>query len=481
MPSISATGIGSGLDINDLVSQLVAAEREPTEQRLDLREVQSQAKLSAFGVLKGALAEFQDSLVALKDLSSFQSRKAASSDEELFTATASSDAALGGYSVGVLRLADNHKLVSQGFENDVATVGTGTLTVGVGENSFEVTIGEGKDTLEGIKEAIKTAADNTGITASIIHVDGESGESVAKLMLTANETGKANAITVTAVDDDGEHTDKAGLSRLVFDPDGSEVMNLEQVQEGPIDDLDAQVKIDGQTVTSSSNTVSGVIAGVDINLVAAAAEEGSPQQLSVALDTDGMKEAIDNFVVSFNALVDTFNELASYDAATGETGALFADATVRGLSTQLRRELTDSVKSLVSSHNSLTTIGITTDRNGKLTVDEEQLSASLATNFSELGKLLAGENGIAVRLDALVSGYVDPSGAVDGRVEGLNSRITDIGAQRQRLDKRLEKLEERLLAQFTAMDALVSQLNSTGDFLTQQFSALEAMVGQRGR
>ncbi|MFZ0258273.1 MAG: flagellar filament capping protein FliD [Gammaproteobacteria bacterium] len=479
MPAISATGVGSGLDINDLVSQLVATEREPTEKRLDVREAESQAKLSAFGVLKGALADFQDSLSALKDPDSFQNRTATSSDETLFTATTSSDALLGTYRLEVTRLAQHHKLLSEGFADTQVEIGTGSLTVSVGESAFEVAIGEGEKTLAGIQRAINDAPGNDGVTASIIQVDGLAGEPVAKLMLSADETGNANKLSVAVVDADGNSTDVQGLSRLLFEPAG--IQHLSQVQQPPDDDLDAQIKLDGQTVSSASNTVSGVIPGVDINLLAAAPEEGRIAQLVVALDGAGTKLAIDDFVSNFNALVDTFNDLSSYNAESGETAVLFADATLRGLSTHLRRALNDSAQSVASRQNSLTAIGISTDRSGKLIVDEEQLSASLETNLAGLGALFTGENGIAERLDGVIAGYLDTAGAIDVRVEGLNSRIEDIAAQRGTLDKRLEALEQRLRVQFTAMDALVSQLNSTGDYLTEQFRSLQAMVGGRNR
>ncbi len=477
MPAISATGVGSGLDINDLVRQLVAAEREPTEKRLDAREADSQAKLSAFGVLKGALADFEDALSALKDPASFQGHKATSSDETLFTASASDEALPGTYGVEVIRLAQHHKLLSEGFADTNVEIGTGTLTISVGERSFEVAIGEGEKTLASIQEAINEAPGNAGVTASIIQVDGPAGEPVAKLMLSADETGNANKLSVAVADGDGDSTDPQGLSRLLFDPEG--MQRLSQVQEPPNDDLDAQIKVDGQTVSSASNMVSGAIPGVEINLLAAAVEEGATQQLVVALDGEGTREAIDDFVSNFNLLVDTFNDLASYNAESGETGVLFADATLRGLSTHLRRALGDAVQSLGSSENSLSAIGIATDRSGKLTVDEEQLSVSLETNLAGLGALFTGEQGVAERLDTVIAGYLGTSGAIGTRVEGLTSRIADITTQREKLDNRLAALEERYLAQFTAMDALVSQLNSTGEYLTQQFTALSNITAQR--
>lgn len=475
MPSIAVSGVGSGLDINDLVKQLVAAEREPTEKRLNGREAEFQAKLSGFGVLKGALAEFQDTLQALKDPAAFQTRKASSSDESLLTANASREALPGSYRVEVARLAQHHKLVSEGFAGGDAEVGTGTLTLAVGERSFEVAIGEGQNTLAAIQKAINDAPGNTGVTASLIRVDGAEGEPVAKLMLTADDTGNANKISVAVADDDGDSGDAQGLSRLAFDPDG--VQHLSPVQQPPNDDLDAELSIDGQTVTSASNRVSGVIPGVEINLLAAAKD--SPQQLVIGLDSEGIRQAIDTFVTKYNGLVETFAQLASYDATTGETGTLFADATLRGLTSQLRRGLSDTVGSLTGGQNSLAAIGITSDRSGQLTVDEARLNASLESGFAELGKLFAGADGIAVRLDTVLTGYLGTSGALSSRIDGLNTRIADLNSQRGTLDQRMEALEARLLAQFSAMDALVSQLTSTGDYLTQQFNALEAMLGRR--
>ena len=175
MASITAAGTGSGLDIEKIIETLVESERVPTESRLDKREIEIQAEISAFGSMKGALADFQSAMSSLASVKDLAARAAVSTNEATFTATASSDAAIGSTNIQVTQLASNHKLVStQEFASASAAVGAGTLTIGLGADSFEVEIvSPDNNTLAGIRDAINEAADNPGVTASILtHSDG---------------------------------------------------------------------------------------------------------------------------------------------------------------------------------------------------------------------------------------------------------------------------------------------------------------------
>lgn len=377
---ISVSGVGSGLDIEGLVTQLVAAEGQPTALRLDRKEASLQAKLSAFGTLKGGLSSFQDSLSGLKSLSNFNARTATVSDSTFFTASATSEANAGIYDITVSKLAQSHKLASSAFTNSTDVVGSGTITFRFGtydpgETSFtanpdassqSVVIDSTNNTLEGIRDAINDA--DIGVRASVIN-DGIG----YRLLLSSASTGADNAIEVTVSDDDGNDTDASGLSQLVFT---TTTKNLFTTVSGQ----DAELTIDGLAITRASNTVTEAIEGVTLNL----ADVGSAN-LTIELDKAGTRTAIEEFVDSFNELMATMNQLSSFNADTQEAGTLVGDATLRTISNQIRQILGAQVGSgLVTS---LADIGITTERDGTLQLDSTKLQNALDNNYDDMAAI----------------------------------------------------------------------------------------------
>ena len=169
MASITSAGIGSGLDIGGLVSQLVAAEGQPTQQRIARGEASAQARLSAYGSLTSALSQFRDQLDLMQDIGKFLSRKAASSNEDLFSVSASTSALPGSYAVEVVNLATAQRLTSGAFADADTAVGEGTLTIDVGGEAFDVEITADNSSLAGIRDAINAATDNSGVTATIVN------------------------------------------------------------------------------------------------------------------------------------------------------------------------------------------------------------------------------------------------------------------------------------------------------------------------
>ena len=186
MPSIISNGIGSGLDISGIVQQLVAAEGQPVVTRLGQQEAKVQAKLSAFGSLKSALADFRDKLDAMKNLDKFLVRKAVSGNEDSFTVSADTKAVPSEYSIEVVQLAQAQKLTSGAFTDSDAVVGTGTLTLQIGIQGVTLDINAENNTLAGVRDAINESPDNPGIAATIVNADSGS-----YLILTAESTGAA--------------------------------------------------------------------------------------------------------------------------------------------------------------------------------------------------------------------------------------------------------------------------------------------------
>ncbi|WP_438971092.1 flagellar filament capping protein FliD [Methylophaga sp.] len=451
--AITSAGIGSGLDIESLVSQLVAAEGQAPVNRLNSKEASFQASLSAFGSLKSALSSFQTAVQGLQTETSFLGRKASSSNTDLFTVSASTSASQGQYDIEIEQLAQAAKLTTAdgAFAETSDVVGTGSLTVNFGSENFSVTIDEDNNTLSGIRNAINNAEDNPGVTATIIASDNG-----PRLVISSNDQGSSNTITTVATDND------AG--------DGNDLTRLNALEANPNSELakDAIIYVDGQKATRNSNSFSDVIDGVTFNL--AKAEPGTIEKLTISSDESASKSKINAFIKAYNALATTTGQLSSYNADTGAAGQLLGDSTLRSVQSQIRQAITGSVAGL--DFGTLAEIGITTDENNKLVLNEEKFDQVLKTDPASVSGVFSSENGVANKLDTILDGFVGSGGLLNSRTEGLQSSIDRIDDQRERLAVRLESVEARYRAQFSAMDVLVGQLQGIGNFLTQQLSNL---------
>lgn len=454
MASITSSGIGSGLDVAGIVQQLVAAEGQPVEARIARQEARVQAELSAFGGLKSALADFRDKLDVMKSLDSFLTRKAVSGNEESYTATVGTSAQPASYSIEVVQLAQAQKLVSGAFASSDEVIGTGTLGIEVGTESFSVEITEENQTLAGIRDAINSALDNKGVAATIVNADAGS-----YLILSADDTGVDHAITVVPEGGDG------GLAALSYDP-GSGSGGLSE----SVAAQDALVRIDGLDVGSSGNAIAGAIDGVTIDL--AEAVPGETTRLGIENDEAAVRQTITGFVESYNKLIETFDKLTSYDSATKTAAPLLGDAAARGIRDRIRRELSAAVEGLDAPFATLAEAGIELQLDGKLEIRDDKLSTVLGSDFSRFGQLFAATDGYATRLHSVVDDYLGSDGILETRTDGLNSRIEGFNDQRDALADRLVALESRLMRQFTALDTLIGRLSSTSNFLTQQLASL---------
>jgi flagellar hook-associated protein 2 len=459
--SISALGTGSGLDLNSLVEQLLRAERAPVENRLNAREERAQNQLSALGLFSGALSGLRDAARGLQNGTGLEARKATSADTELFTATVAEGTAPGRFDIRVANLAEADKRASAAFvDGSSSVVGTGTLNFAVGEDSFSVTIDSTNNTLGGIREAINRATDNTGVTAGIIN-----DEDGARLILTGRETGAENSISLTASGGD------AGLDALIT---GFSTITPA---------ADAQVEIDGFIVNSSSNRIENAIDGVTIDLVGVTEGglAGDTTALTVSENRSATLEQVRTFVNRYNALNDVLNGVASYDPETEVAGPLQGNATVRAVAGQVRRIFSEISPDAALGANTLAGIGITTGEGGSLQIDEGRLNQVIDQRPQALEELFGGETGVGGRLASYLSQVVGAGSLLEGQTENLQSRLDDIGSQREALDARLERTEARFVRQFSALDSLIAELNQTSAFIGQQFESLANLRVDRRR
>jgi len=467
MPTITASGTGSGLDIESIISKLTEAERPPVQKRLDLRETEIQSEITAFGSLKGALSDFKSSLFNLKSLQTIAARAATSSNPDSFTASATNSASVGSSQIEVVNLASAHKLISQNsFTGPDDAIGAGTITVGDGTSSFSVDIVGGQNnTLAGIRDAINNASDNPGVTASILTISDGLGGTVSKLVLSSDNTGADHFITVSVTgDSDGNDTDNSGLSSFVFNADKTGNMDEKNLAQN------ALIRVDGYDVSSDTNVFTNAIQGV--TLTAVKADPGVNQTLNVSIDKSAIKDNLAKFVTNINALKQTLEFLTKYDPETKQAGLLTGDFAARTIDSQVRRILTGAIGDINNGYNSLASIGITTQRDGTMAIDSAKLDDALNNNFDQVANLLAGDNGIAKSLDSTLDSFLKTGGLISTRNQTFLSQLTDIDEQRTKLDDHIKSYETRLRAQYTAMDAIVSQLNNTGTFLQTQLASI---------
>lgn len=456
--AISSAGLGSGIPINDLVSQLVAAEAAPVQNRLDRREAIIQTELSAIGVLKGALSDFQSKLAALADADSYTNRKTYVSDSDIASLTAEQTAALSSYSLEVDWLATAQKLVAQNGYSD-ASQGTLTFQNEAGD-SFEVAIGTDDATLEGIAAAINDASDNFGVVAKIINDTNGDG----RIVLSADETGVSNRITSIVATGTGDIQNFAYDYATAIDGDDA---NWDQTEAA----VDARFYLEGQLMTSASNTIENAIPDVSFTLKGAT-EPASPITLRVEGSSAAVRSKIEAFVTAYNELNSLISQQTAYNAATEQAGVLQGDALTRSVQNQLRSLMTGQ-GSAFGSISALANLGITTQRDGSMVIDSAKLAAGLDTSFADVAGFFSDEDtGMAIKLDNMLDSYLNSSGTFSARTTSLTESLGRIDDQRESLAMRLEKLEARYLSQFNAMDALVATLSSTGNFLTQQLDSI---------
>jgi flagellar hook-associated protein 2 len=432
MAAISSPGIGSNLDVNSIVSQLMAVERQPL-RALDTKEASFQAQLSAFGTMKGALTNFQTALKSLNDVGRFQSFKASIGDSAVATVSAANNAATGKFSLEVNRLAQSQKLVAAGVASSTSAIGTGTLTLEFGtiaDGSFDaatgkytaatftpdgagtktVTIGSSSNTLSGIRDAINAA--KVGVTASIVN-DGSG--TPYRLSLSVTDSGAARSLRISV---DGD----AALSNLLAH-DASGTQNLAETATAS----NAEFKLDGVAITKSSNTVTDALEGLTINLLKANA--GSATQISVVRDSSTAKSAAESLVKAYNDLNTTLKNLGAFNAASKTGTVLQGDVTLITLHARVRATLTDALKGAAGSYSNLSQIGISFTKEGTLALDSTKFQAALDDRPDDIAPLFAAvgrASDSAIRYDA--STAATKPGKYDVNITRLASQGTQVGS-----------------------------------------------------
>jgi flagellar hook-associated protein 2 len=443
---ITSTGIGSGLNINEIVSSLTSAYGAGQQNEITAQQTSLNAQISAFGTFSSALSTLQATLATLESPGTLAGFDATVADKTIASATAGASAVAGSYQLEVQNLASAETLTSGPQSSAAAVIGTGTLTISVGSASSTVSINSSNDTLSGIATAINSASDNPGVTASILTTSDGS-----RLVLTGTATGAANAITVS------ESDGGTGLAPLVS--------TLAVTQPA----ADANFTINGFAATSPSNVVSSAISGVTLDLLGQSAAD-TPTTLTVAPDTSNAQTSIGTFVTAVNGVLSAIQSLSGYNASTQTAGPLNGDPTIAAFQNQLETILDTVTRGGTSSVHSLADLGISADaQTGVLDSNTTTLGNALSADLAGVGNLFGGTNGIATQLNNLITTYTGPGGLLSSINQGLQTSLTNVNNEQTQLNAELATYSATLTAQYNAMDTAVAALKETQTYLTAEF------------
>jgi flagellar hook-associated protein 2 len=458
---LSIGGIASGMDTDSIISQLQALQKKPILQ-LQQKEADYQVKISAYSTLRTSLATLQSAAKKLSSLSNITSYSATSSNTSLLTASAESTATSGSYSITVNNLAAAQKLTSDtnsdplidGGFGSAEFIGKGTIHLALGSaDAVDIDVG-GTSTISDVAKAINAA--DAGVYASVVS-DGTS----SFLTLTGKQTGEDNVISLTVTEDGTDNKDMFGLSRLYSG-------NLKVTQPA----ANSDITVDGvKNIDRETNTIDDVISGVTLNLKSA----GSTATVSVERSDDLFTTQMNAFLDAYNGLIDSLNKLQSYDSGTNTAGTLLGDATTRQIHSQVRSLISNSVSGLSAGVNRLTDFGVSTDEDGKLSLDSTVFKAKLEDNFENVSTFFTKTDvGFAARMvdsmDTMLDTY---DGVLAVRTKGIQKSIDTIDDRITTLNDRMSSSETRLRAQFSALEVTLAKYQGLSSSLTASLAQIQ--------
>ncbi|ARU31494.1 flagellar hook protein [Sulfuriferula sp. AH1] len=470
--SVSASSSsGNLLDVQSLVSQLMAVERQPID-KLNAKISTDQTKISSFGTISGLVSSFQTALKSI--MSGLQNLSATPSDASVFSAAAASTAVPGTYTLNVSQLAQSQNLVAAGQASsttaigngtattvtfDFGTISGGTLSAGTysgatftsnGSGTKSITIDGTNNTLQGIRDAINAA--NMGVSATIVN-DGSG--TPYRLSLTSSNPGVSNSLKITTSGGDGTIN-----NLLAYDPAGTQNLNQSVAAQN------ANLTVNGIAITSASNTVTGAIQGVTLTLKNLTT---APTTLTVAHDTAAVATAVSSFVDTYNGLYSQLKSRSAYGSSgsSGSSGgSLAGDGTVRAMMDQLRSIFNSPATGTLTT---LSQVGISFQADGSLKLDSSKLNSAMSANFSDVTNLFSSTTGYATRLDTWTTTVLQSGdGLIPNSIASLNTAISGYNDQISHLEVRMSTLQTQYTAQYSNLNALLSSMDSTSAYLAKQ-------------
>lgn len=442
--STSSLGVGTGIDLQSMLTKLMASESTPIVA-LNSKISTTNSKISLYGTLKSKLDALKTAADTLQYPSRLSAQSATSSDSSVLGASASYTASIGSYTAEVTQLASAQKSFSSAY-----TAGT---TFDPGELKFTFDIGtsstisltdQASYTLEEVSSAINKAG--IGVTATVV----SASDGTQRMILTGDESGAGKGFSLSStLTASGSQTSLGS-----FDTTTAGLMRA--------DAQDAKMSLDGIQISSSTNTFSDAVSGLTLT-----AEKLGTSTVTIANDSSKITAAAQAFVDSYNAVTSLIKNNSNYSSST--TQSFSGENATRNIQNTLNSARTTLPAGLSSSFGSLSELGISIDQNGLLSLDSTKLGAAISTSSTDVIKTL-GAYGAA--LSDAVTSMSGSGGVLSNRMNGLDSAVSRYKDNLSTMENRVAMIEKRYRAQFTALDSLVSSMNTLSDSLTQQIAAL---------
>ena len=505
MATISSAGIGSQLDVNSIITQLMALERKPLNT-LQTKATDITTRISAFGQIKSQLASVGDAVNKLSSAALWSGKTASSSQPTSVSVTATGNAAATAFSLQVQQLATAQSAASAKVGKDTSFAG-GTLTLQIGQwkpddaadpngpRSFDtahasktvnLTIAAGAS-LSDVARQINDS--DAGVTATLV----SDGSGQQQLLMRSKATGEVNGFQLQAADDapanPGDPTPPGQLPLSSLVPASGIA---------PIHAKDALATLNGIAVRAASNTLADTVPGLSLNLLKVT-DANAPVEISVASDTASIQSAVSAFVTAYNATNSMLAQATKYDAATKTAALLQGDSTATGVQRTLRA-LVGTVGAAGSGSggiNSLSDIGISFGKSadGSLALDTDKLAKALAANPNAVRGLFiadssagsgssgasAGSGGatttsnssanpVGAQLKSFLDGLTGAAGILASKTTSLQSQQSANSRQQDTVQSRLDDTEARLRKQYSALDTIVASSTALNTYITQQIA-----------
>lgn len=461
MVNITNAGVGSGLDLESVIAASVNAKKAQLMQPITTKKTNAQITLSGVGQLKSGIASFVTTLQAMSKDDAFNKRSiniTQDKDKPVLKVESKAGASNGQYDISVEQLAKTSKFDGT-FDSSTTPLITqdGKLTFKAGDKTFDVDVKAG-DSLQSIRKRINNDADNFGLSVNIVNTsDGKS-----KLMIDSGVSGSGKDLQIT-----GSTTDLT--DNLV-----SKLTKRQDAQ-------DAKITVDGNTLTSSSNTFDGTIVGLKLTVLresdstTSTDTSGNPvktyssNKVDVTTDKAGIKDMVKSFVDGYNTLVKKSNELGKRNSivagkSQNDGGALAGDATTRAVVNMMNGIITEpSQKS--STYSTIFQMGIKMDNKGVLSIDDTKFSEAIDKNFDQVVAVFGGKDGVAGQLANQLETYSKTGGLLAKREDSLNSDLREVSRKESDVTSQLTKYQETLRARYGSLDSMLAKMNKSASYL----------------
>jgi flagellar hook-associated protein 2 len=441
-PAVTFSGVASGVDTESIVNALVDVAHRPISL-LENRRSDLVGARSIWSNLDDKVDDLESSLRSLKTRGRLLSSTTSVSDKSVLTAKASGSASTGSYQVTVNEMARAGSQASQAYANtDTLTVGTGMLQVTVGTTTTDITISSSSNTVDEIASAINNSDADVNATVIATEPGGP-----YRLVVTGNETGELNDVTV----------DASGLSG------GDQALSISTLRAA----RNSSITVNGLDVERSGNSITDVVEGLSLSLVS----EGNTSTITVSLDVAGVKSTIENFTSAYNNVMSIIDGQMSYSADTGGVAPpLLGDFSLRGMRSRLQTALHTSVDVTGGTKLSMAVLGIQSNTDGTLEIDSSTFTSAFEGDLDDITTFFTQMNtGFAAKVQSVLDTVTDPvDGTLKSRNDAISLNLKHIDNSIERQQSRLDSYEQTLRRRFASFESLMGKLNSQSQYLTQQ-------------